>query len=347
MHFVLLILALAQEADIEKVISDLDHDDPDVREKATKDLAARGPAVIPRILALHRATDSPEIRSRAETVLLRYDFMALAQTRPEEPIRKTIEAVLLKDIEAHRATPGCRRAKENQPAVDASRLRIQWQSGSGHGQSLNIDQLVSRDGGGLTVRRIAYQGTTPYRPEVKKEGVRVEETRLSPGEAEALAGLLQTAAALREQCAIEKEKGRSWHSTGSFTMRFRVESAGAAVWIGAYTGYPGSLHEKEYIHGNAIDNMLRAAMAHRAWSRVRVLPEDRARALQWMTDHFADEGWWVKEHYLDMARFLGDGSYLPFLRGVAKDLQGNDGHSEKRRLKSAREAISRITGGKE
>lgn len=143
----LLILAMAQDADLEALVAQLDQDDASIREKATRDLAARGPGVVPRILALHRNTSSAEARSRAEVILLRYPFTTFVQTRPEEPLHDVLKKALLGNLEAHRNTSGCRLEKGQQPSIDASRLRILRQAGSGHGQYLGIDQIEPREGG--------------------------------------------------------------------------------------------------------------------------------------------------------------------------------------------------------
>ncbi len=332
----LLLLALAQDADLQAL------DDPDfaVREKAAENLSRRGVEIVPRIVELHRETRSPEVRSRTETLLLGFPFEALALTRPDEPLHAALRKDLLEDLEEHRSVPGCWQEEERRPLLEGAKLRILVQGGNGHGQHLQIDHIVPGGDGGLNVRRIAYQGTTPYRPAVKEEFVRVEETRFDADEARTLAELLQAGAALQSRCAIPEKKGHSWSSSGSFSMRFRIECGGTLAWSAAYTGYPGSAGRRDYAHGQILDEVIGAALEHRSWREAKLVPEDRARALQWMRDHFASEEWWVKEHYLDMARLIGDESYLPFLRQVAQDLEGKEDSSELR--ESALQALTRI-----
>src|SRR5438876_2216362 len=115
-----LILALLQDADLEALVAKLGHDDIAVREQATKDLAERGPGVVSRLLSLHRFADSPEVRSRAEAVLRRYPFAALARTRPEEPLHEALKETLLGDLKDHRNIPGCWLDKQKQPSIDGS-----------------------------------------------------------------------------------------------------------------------------------------------------------------------------------------------------------------------------------
>jgi len=129
-------------------------------------------------------------------------------------------------------------------------------------------------------------------------------------------------------------------------MRFQIESGKETAWSVAFTGHSSSREEPAYAHGMILDGVLRAAVATRAWTPVEVTPEDRRRALAWMTQHFDSEGWWIREHYLDMARFIGDEYYVPLLTKVANDLEGKEGPSEVRQLKSAREALSRIASAR-
>lgn len=338
----LLVLLLAQDADLEDLIARLDHDDAAIREKASSELVQRGPGVIPRLLQLQRTAASGELRSRAEGILCEFPFETLGRTRAEEPLHAKLIRILLKDLDEHRDVPGCWLPKEAQKALDPARLTVHWQTGSGHGQFLAIVRLVSNPQGGLDVRRVAYQGTTPYRPQVKAEGVRAEESRFDADETKALAALLQAGIVLESKCARPQEPGRSWTSSGSFSMRFRIDSGGTPVWTAAYTGYPGSRGESEYAHGRVIDDALRKILQHRTWTESKIVPEDRGLALHWMTDNYATESWWVKEHYLNMARFIGDESYRPFLEKAAKELQGKDGPGEERRLKAAQDALSRL-----
>ena len=125
-------------------------------------------------------------------------------------------------------------------------------------------------------------------------------------------------------------------------MRFRIESGGTPVWTAAYTGYPGSRGESEYAHGQVIDRALREILQHRTWTESKIVPEDRVLALQWMTDNYGAESWWIKEHYLNMARFIGDESFRPFLQKVVQEVEGKDGPSEKRQFEAVRDALSRI-----
>ncbi len=129
-------------------------------------------------------------------------------------------------------------------------------------------------------------------------------------------------------------------------MRLQIESAGQSVWSAAYTGYPGSQGEKDYTHGEIIDGILQAVLKDRMWSEPKLGEQGRAMLLQWISDNFKSEDWWVRERYLAMARLVGDVTYLPFLRKVAAELEGKSGASEERQLKAAMEAIERTTGTK-
>jgi WD40 repeat protein len=53
---------------LDKLLADLDHDDFDVREKATNELIRRGPAVLPAVRETLSKTKSREVRRRAEEV---------------------------------------------------------------------------------------------------------------------------------------------------------------------------------------------------------------------------------------------------------------------------------------
>jgi hypothetical protein len=331
------LLAAVLAQDLEALVEGLTSDDVAVREKAEVELRKRGEEIVPRILELHRSADSADLRLRAEELLREFPFPAFARTKPEEPLRATLRAALLQDLKKHEGIADCWREAVR---IDPARLRIEFQGGSGHGQSLALDEVAPRKEGGLAVRRIAYQGVTPYRAEVKEATLGADETA-------ALVELLQAACALRPSCAIEPPRNRFMMSTGDFSMRFRIEADRTEIWAAAYTGYPSSLNEPKYSHGRAIDFLLRRALRGAAWKPAEVLPEDRARALRWMTANYEAEEWWVKEHYLDIARLLGDRSYLPFLEKVEAGLKGKEGVGELRRLENARRAIERISALKE
>ncbi len=341
-----LALCLLQDPGTDALLERLADDAPDVREKAVADLVSRGPGVVPPLLALYRSAASPEVRERAALVLQRFPFPGFVGTRPGEPLREALRGILLRDLKKHQETPACGIAENERVALDVLRLRILRQDGSGHGQFLALDETLPDGAGGLRVRRIAYQGMTPYRPEVKEEGVRVEESLLGPAESAALVELLSPAVALRPACGVKRDSLRSWTSSGSFSMRFQIESGKETAWSVAFTGHRSSSDEPAYAHGMILDGVLRAALATRAWTPVEVTPEDRRRALAWMTRHFDSEGWWIREHYLDMARFIGDESFVPLLTRVAKDLEGKEGPSEVRQFKAAREALSRIASAR-
>ena len=342
---ILLTLAvfLAQDLGTDALLERLADDAPDVREKAVAALASRGPDIVPSLLAFHRSTVSPEVRQRVELVLQRFPFPAFVGTRPDEPLRETLRSFLLRDLKKHLETPACLIAGNERITLDVLQLRIIRQDGSGHGQFLALDEIVPDGGGGLRLRRIAYQGKTPYRPGVKEEAVRVEEALLGPGESAALVELLSSAVALRPVCGVKRDSEDHWGSSADFSMSFEIKSGKETAWSVAFTGYRSSTNESAYAHGTILDGVLHAAVATRAWTPVEVTAEDRRRALDWMTRHFNSEGWWVREHYLDMARFIGDEAYIPFLNRVANTLEGKEGAGEARRLKAAREALLRIT----
>jgi len=341
MSLILLVLALPQGEPVDELLQRLGSDDVAVREQAVKTLSERGPSILPQVLSFYRATGSAEVRLRAEEVLRHYPFLVYSRTAPTEALHDELRDRLLRGLKDHVGTRGCwTREDRKPPPIDPGRLRIERQSASGHGQFLALDRMVAGPEGTLTVRRVAYQGKTPYRPHVTEEGARAEETTFDRGEAEALVGLLGAGAALGKQCAIPKDK--SWGSSGSFSIHFRIESAGTEVWSSAFTGYANSQTEKEYAHALILEWALEGALAHRVWGPVRLLPEDRAWALRWIADHWTREAWWMKEHYLDLARFVGDESYLLFLGKVLDELEGQEGPSERRQRQAAWDALRRI-----
>ncbi len=306
-----LALCLLQDLGTDALLERLADDAPDVREKAVAALASRGPDVVPPLLALYRSTASPEVRERAALALQRFPFLAFVGSRPEEPLREKLRGVLLRDLKKHQETPACGAAEDGRVTLDVLQLRIFRQDGSGHGQFLAL-----------------------------------EESLLGPAESAALVELLSPAVMLRPTCGVKRDSLKVWTSSASFSMRFRIESGKETAWSVAFTGHGSSTDEPAYAHGLILDGVLRAALATRIWTPAEVTPEDRRRALDWMARHFGSEGWWVREHYLDMARFIGDESYVPFLSQVAKDLEGKEGPSETRQLKAAREALSRIASAR-
>jgi hypothetical protein len=247
-------------------------------------------------------------------------------------------------MESHRQVPGCWREKQDRLSIDLKSLSVLRQGGSGHGQTLELDEIAPRKDGGLTVRRLAYAAPTPYRPKVKEESTGVEEVVLDAEEARALGELLDVAMTLRQFCSKQQEPGRTRWSSASFSLRFRVESAGKVLWRCSYTGYPGSSGENQYTHGVLVDQVLRAALARRTWEASKITADDRRRLLRWSEENFEREEWWVRERYLRMALTAGDESFLPFLRKAAKDLRGKEDPSEVRQQGYVREALRRIAG---
>jgi hypothetical protein len=342
----LLLLACTQAADLESLIGKLGSEDPAIREKSVEELIALGPKVVPRILSLYRSTDSAETKLRAEQILCRFPFPAYVLGRPDEPQQEKLRDILLRGIENHRDHRGCWQEPEHRPKIDASRLIVLRQGGSGHGQTLELDYLSPRKDGGLVLRRIAYEQPTPYRPKVREERTRVEETVLDEAESRALTSLLEAASGLRPVCAREEER-TGWMSTANFSMRFRILSGDKPAWEGGYTGYPDSSAEKLYAHGLILDRALHLAWTQRTWTPATMTPEDLRRVLAWIEANFEREGWWVRERYLRIAATAGDESFLPFLRRAAETLQGKEGPSEIRQSTSVKEALRRIAGTKD
>lgn len=231
------------------------------------------------------------------------------------------------------------------PPLDPEHFRILHQFGNG--RFLWIDEIAPCKEGGLVARRTFVGSTSPSRPEVKEEGVRIEEVRLDVAEARAVATLLDACVALNPTCAIEQPRGRGWRKSIDFTMRLRVESGGSTVWAAAYTGTMSSSGEKQYAHGLILKSVLNQALAHRTWTEAKFRAEDRARMLAWVDEHFEGEEEWVRDCYLKMARNIGDETYVPFLRKALKHLDTMAGSSRHRQIGAAREALSRITGTKE
>lgn len=331
------LLALLPAQDLGPLLERLGDDDVEQRDRAVEELSRRGPEIVPPLLELHRAATSPETKARTEKLLQRHAFAAMARTRPDEPLRETLKLGLLKDVLEHRAIPGCTELPEGAEPPQ----RILRQDGSGHGQFLAIDELTfGKDG--ATIRRVAFQGRTPYRPKVTDESVRAEEATLDAGEAAALAELVRAGCALRRRCARPMPRGRVFGSSASFSLRFRVEFLKAAPCSAAYTGYLGTLGQPDYAHGRILDALIDEAFRHRAWTPSELGAADRARSLAWVKDAHAEEAWWVREHYLDLARHLGDAEWLPYLDAVEKGLDDKEDASEKRQLEAIADARKRI-----
>lgn len=342
----LLLFVCTQAADPEALVARLGSDDPVAREKAVEELIARGPSIVPRILSLHRSTDSEETKLRAEKILCRFPFPAYVLTRPDEAVRSKIRDVLLYGIDVHRPVPGCWEEPENRPKIDGARLHILRQGGGGHGQTLMLDDVTPHKDGGLGVRRIAYEGPTAYRPDVKEERTRVEEMVLDPEQTRALTSLLEAAVALRPLCSREEDQ-RGWFTSSNFSLRFRIHSGEKSIWQGNYTGYRSSEGEKLYAHGLILDHLLDLVLAQRTWTPSAATAEDVRRLLRWTEENFDREAWWVRERYLRMAFGIGDESFLPLLRRIAKELAAKEDPSEKRQRTYAREALRRISGSED
>lgn len=133
-------------------------------------------------------------------------------------------------------------------------------------------------------------------------------------------------------------------TSSSFSLRFRIRCGEKSIWQGNYTGYHASDGEKLYAHGVILDRLLDLVLAQRTWTPSAVTAEDVRRLLRWTEENFDREAWWVRERYLRMAFGIGDESFLPLLRRVAKDLAGKEDPSEKRQQTYVREALRRISG---
>ncbi len=341
MIWIVCAIALASGAQ-EPGIEDLDHQDAERRDAAVKRFVERGPSMTVPLLEHHRKTSSAEVRGRIEEILLHYPFPAYVLTRPEDALRLRLESQLLEPLKDHRGIPACWKEKDRQNKVDPARLRIVWQEGSGHGQMLRVTWLAPDDAGGSLIRRLTYQGMTPYRPKVTKAGVAVEETRLGAAEASALASLLEKSTALRsEGCAIPRQPGRSVWTSASFSVRLRISSGDVDHWSSAYTGYVGDEGRGRYAHARAIENVLATAMKSIEGRSVDLLPQDRAKLSAWILANFETEEWWIREHFLCAAKYAGDESLLPLLRKIA-ETPPKDDPSDKRQVEEARQALSAL-----
>jgi hypothetical protein len=341
----ILLLACSQAADLETLVGRLSHDDPAQRETAVKELKKSGPQVVPRLLSLHRTTASEEVRLRAEDILFRWPFPAYVQTRTDELIHKKLQDVLLNGLDTHQSLAGCWRDPQERTPFDPGKILLRRQGGSGHGQTLHLDEITPRKEGGWLVRRIAYERPTPYRPEVPEERVRAVETVLDEGETRGVASLLEAALPLRPLCS--KKADDSFWTSADFTIRFRLESAGKLVWRCGYTGYRTTSDQNKYAHGEIVNDVFDHALRDRSWTPSTINDEDRRRLLHWIEENFDGEGWWVRERYLRFAVIVGDDSFVPFLRRVGKEVQGKEGASETRLAKSVKEGLKRITGSEE
>ena len=125
-------------------------------------------------------------------------------------------------------------------------------------------------------------------------------------------------------------------------MRFRVEPARGSPWSAAYTGYLGTLGEPDYAHGRIVDGLIDRALRARSWTPSELTAADRALVLRWASDAHAEEEWWVREHYLDFARHIGDADWLPYLVAVEKGLDGKEGASVERQREAIQDARKRI-----
>jgi hypothetical protein len=314
-----------------------------VREAASEWLRRCGPGIVPRVIDLCRTSDSPEVCARARPVLLRHPFRPYVELRDHKLLRAALKGTLLERVSEHEGHPGCLVEKDKRVTLDPSSLRITWQDGSGHGQTLRLVRIRSSKEGGLELRRVSYRCPTPYRPKVRAEGAEMWAARMTAEETKALVSLLDEAVALHPKCSIRHERG-VWTSA-DFTTRIRIRSGGGVVWSGGYTGYISSSGEPEYAHPRAVEDILQAAADALSWKREEVSADDRAAVLAWMVEFFPSEAWWVKERYLRIALFVGDETFLPFLRKAEEEAGKGEDASDGRRVKYAREAIEKIGAG--
>ena len=341
MIWIVCAMALASGAQDPR-IEDLDNESAELRDAAAKRFVERGPSTAASLLEHHRKTSSAEVRGRIEEILLHFPFAAYVLTRPGDAIRERLESHLLEPLKDHREIAACWKERDGRNKVDPARLRIVWQEGSGHGQMLRVTWLAPDDAGGSVVRRLTYQGTTPYRPKVVKAGVSVEEARLGAAETSALASLLEKPTALRsEGCAIPRDPGKYVWSSASFSVRLRIVSGDVDLWSSGYTGYPGDGGRGRYAHARAVESVFEKAMKSTEGKSVDLLPQDRAKFSAWILANFETEEWWIREHFLRAATYAGDESLLPLLRKIA-ETPPKDDPSDKRQVDEAREALNAL-----
>src|SRR5579863_472407 len=125
MILVLLLSALLQEEPVQVLLQRLGADDVAVRERAVMVLSDRGPSILPDVLSLYRATESAEVRLRAQEVLRHYPFLIYSRTDPKEPLHEVLRDRLLRGFQDHAGTKGCwTREDRKAPPIDPARLRI-------------------------------------------------------------------------------------------------------------------------------------------------------------------------------------------------------------------------------
>lgn len=209
------------------------------------------------------------------------------------------------------------------PAADPKSLVLTWESGSGHGHTLNLGHLRWGEEG-LSVTRLRYEcprGTQP-----RDAPIVVQTARFAPALGDALCRALLQALSLRlERKPVEPPEpgapiggsSSGWSSSGDFHARLKAVAAGQVLFDKAYSGYPGSSGIAQYFDLRVISGLLFEAIRGITWTERAVTEADLA-TLTARTGQLEDEARWVRERLLLMIRAIGDERFLPVLEEMIR-----------------------------
>lgn len=243
-------------------------------------------------------------------------------------------------------------------ALGARIDRIEIETGGGHGGTLALWRARRRDDGRFDVRGIRYAGASMYRPASPPAA---EPYTLVAGVVALSDGDLDRARAAATAAITERDPPPPPDSIGGLTGTFSsrdfhavlrlVDDAGRAVER-RFTGYESNGEQARFLGLELALAELSPITALPDASRAPGAPapapadEDRALFADFFTGaapHFDEDFyWWVKERYVDLARYLGTRAAL---RGLVTRLAPAKLDRSARDTRAhALDAIARITG---
>jgi len=223
---------------------------------------------------------------------------------------------------------------------------ITIEQGGGHGGSLSIWRALRRADGKYDVRGIAYRGGSMVRPAPNPPFELASGVVALPDLAKARAALSASVSENWLPTPPNRSRRMSFSSsTHDFHLVVRLVDGDGRVLERRYTGYEDSRHQDRTL-GLELAREALTPMTSLATARQPPDATDQALFVERFNSaapHFDDQFyWWVKERYVDLARYLGTSATV---RGLLTRLAtSKPGRSESDTRANAVDALARITG---
>jgi hypothetical protein len=180
--------------------------------------------------------------------------------------------------------------------------------GGGHGGALSLWRAVRRQDGQYDVRAIAYHGASMLGPAANPPFELATGTVRPAGLETARAALSATVGELWTQPPGTVGGIRGMSSSRDFHLLVKLVDEDGRVLERRYTGYESSSSQEIYL-GLQVANEALLPMTSLATSRRTPDAADRELFVERFmaaVPHFDEPfSWWVKQRYVDLARYLG------------------------------------------